>query len=107
MNGHVYTPGDIITFRGGPQDGVEHILTGSDIERGYIPAIIPSAAPRHPADPKDGVSKTPIFDRALGMPTPEPGVGSYTPSNANHAWHWYWHPQPGRRYAIAKTSDLA
>lgn len=88
MSQHVYTPGIRVNLVGGPRGGEHVTLTETDVARGYIPVAIGYAGPRHPADTKDGVSKTPTFDRALGFPTPEPGMGYYHPTDTKYVWRW-------------------
>lgn len=93
---YFYTAGERINLVGGPRGGEQVTLTAGDAERRYIPLAIGYAGPRHPADPKDGASKTPVFDKALGFPTPEPGMGYYEPTQIKHVWKWTIRPVGAR-----------
>jgi hypothetical protein len=78
-----YTAGQEVLLSGGPRSGERAVLDPDQAKLRYI-------AYGHPAVTGAGKpSKTPVFDRALGVPTPEPSTGYYRPLATNyHVWTW-------------------
>lgn len=75
----------------GPQGGKWWQISAEDKERGYLTCYTlmnPGATP--PA----GESKTPVFDRALGLPTPNIATGYYRPRENGDPLLWYYTPKP-------------
>lgn len=98
----LFQKGERVYLSGGPESGSYRVLTEQEAAQSYIAVRIQSAAPdnqNHLRTPP--ASTTPVFDRALGIPTSEPSTGYYRPNNP-HSSHgrgfWFWHPVPAHRF---------
>lgn len=72
----------------GPMGGEHRAISDQEQAQGFLTVFIQTRPP---------ASATPVFDAALGLPTPEPAKGIYRPRPGHDPSYWYWTPNPPTR----------
>lgn len=84
-----YIEGNRVRLNGGPDNGEWHRLTAAEAAQQYIAY--------HPGTTEPATSTTPIFDKAIGRPSPEDTAGVYRPRWNIPGSTWDWQPTPPAR----------